>query len=120
MSWGRDVFSLALAIQMLLWGAERSLWRARLPDRYGPVLVMSGGAILYAIGLAAMAYATTPAMLQITAGVIIGFGLAGCSFTLVIGAFGRLMPPQWRSLHSGSALQPVHSGSFCFRHSQSR
>jgi len=111
--WGRDVFSLALAIQMLLWGAAQPLAGA-IADRYGPVLVMSGGAVLYAAGLAAMAYTTTPAMLQLTAGVIIGFGLAGCSFTLVIGAFGRLMPPQWRSLAFGLGTAAGSFGQFLF------
>jgi MFS family permease len=111
--WGREVFSLELAIQMLLWGAAQPLAGA-IADRYGPVLVMSGGAILYAVGLATMAYTTTPAMLQLTAGVIIGFGLAGCSFTLVIGAFGRLMPPQWRSLAFGLGTAAGSFGQFLF------
>jgi len=111
--WGRDVFALALAIQMLLWGAAQPLAGA-IADRYGPVLVMSVGALLYAAGLAAMAYTTTPAMLQLTAGVIIGFGLAGSSFTLVIGAFGRLMPPQWRSLAFGLGTAAGSFGQFLF------
>ena len=47
--WGRDVFSLALAIQMLLWGAAQPFAGA-IADRFGPVLVLSVGAILYALG----------------------------------------------------------------------
>ena len=74
--WGRDVFSLALAIQMLLWGAAQPFAGA-FADRFGPVRVLSLGAVLYALGLASMAYATTPGLLHLTAGVIIGFGLAG-------------------------------------------
>ena len=54
--WGRDVFALALAIQMLLWGAAQPFAGA-MADRYGAVPVLSVGAILYALGLAAMAYA---------------------------------------------------------------
>lgn len=99
-SWGRDVFALALAIQMLLWGAAQPFAGA-IADRFGAALVLSVGAVLYALGLAAMAYAGTPAMLHLSAGVMIGFGLAGSSFTVVIGAFGKLMPPQWRSLAFG-------------------
>ena len=90
--WGRDVFALALAIQMLLWGAAQPLAGA-VADRYGAASVLSVGAVLYALGLAAMAYATTPGMLHLTAGAVIGFGLAGTSFTIVSGAFGKLMPP---------------------------
>ena len=111
--WGRDVFALALAIQMLLWGAAQPVAGA-IADRFGPVLVMSAGAILYAAGLAAMAYTTTPGMLQVTAGVMVGFGLAGASFTLVIGAFGRLMPTQWRSVAFGLGTAAGSFGQFLF------
>jgi MFS family permease len=111
--WGRDVFALALAIQMLLWGAAQPFAGA-LADRYGAPQVLSVGAILYALGLASMAYSTTPAMLHITAGAMIGFGLAGASFTVVIGAFGRLMPPEWRTLAFGAGTAAGSFGQFLF------
>ena len=111
--WGRDVFALALAIQMLLWGAAQPLAGA-LADRFGAVPVLSVGAVLYALGLASMAYASTPAMLHLTAGVVIGFGLAGSSFTVVIGAFGRLMPPEWRLLAFGAGTAAGSFGQFLF------
>jgi MFS family permease len=111
--WGREVFSLALAIQMLLWGAAQPLAGA-LADRFGPVRVLSGGAMLYALGLVSMAYSTTPGMLHLTAGVVIGFGLAGASFTIVIGAFGRLMPEAWRTLAFGAGTAAGSFGQFLF------
>ncbi len=111
--WGRDVFSLALAIQMLLWGAVQPFAGA-IADRYGPVRVLSVGAVLYALGLATMAHANTPALLHLTAGVIIGFGLAGASFTIVIGAFGKLMPPSWRSFAFGAGTAAGSFGQFLF------
>jgi MFS family permease len=111
--WGRDVFALALAIQMLLWGAAQPLAGA-IADRFGAIPVLSVGAILYALGLASMAYADTPAMLHLTAGVVIGFGLAGSSFTVVIGAFGRLMPPEWRLLAFGAGTAAGSFGQFLF------
>src|SRR5207302_6172920 len=70
--WGRDVFGLALAIQMLLWGAAQPVAGA-WADRYGAPLILSIGAVLYGLGLALMAYSTTPMALDIAAGVIIGF-----------------------------------------------
>ena len=109
--WGRDVF--ALAIQMLLWGAAQPVAGA-LADRYGAAPVLSVGALFYALGLASMAYAATPGMLQLTAGAVIGFGLAGSSFTVVIGAFGKLMPPQWRSLAFGAGTAAGSFGQFLF------
>ncbi len=111
--WDREVFSLALAIQMLLWGAAQPLAGA-LADRYGAAPVLSVGAVLYALGLASMAYATSPGMLHLTAGVVVGFGLAGSSFTVVIGAFGRLMPPQWRTLAFGAGTAAGSFGQFLF------
>jgi MFS family permease len=111
--WGRDVFALALAIQMLLWGAAQPVAGA-LADRYGATPVLSVGAVLYALGLASMAYANTPGMLHLTAGAVIGFGLAGSSFTIVIGAFGKLMPSQWRSLAFGAGTAAGSFGQFVF------
>src|SRR5262245_66493527 len=72
--WGRDVFALALAIQMLLWSAAQPLAGA-LTDRYGAVPVLSVGALLYALGLAAMASSHPPAVLPLTAGLVIGLAL---------------------------------------------
>jgi MFS family permease len=65
--WGRDVFALALAIQMLLWGAAQPFAGA-MADRFGAAPVLSVGAVLYAFGLTAMAYTGTPAMLHLSAG----------------------------------------------------
>ena len=111
--WGRDVFSLALAIQMLLWGAAQP-FAGGMADRFGVVRVLGIGTIIYAIGLAATAYATTPAILHLSAGVLIGFGLAGCSFTLVIAAFGKLMPERGRSLVFGASTAASSFGQFLF------
>jgi MFS family permease len=111
--WGRDLFALALALQMLLWGAAQPFAGA-MADRFGAVLVLSVGAVLYALGLAAMAYADTPALFHLSAGAMIGLGLAGSSFTVVIGAFGKLMPPQWRSLAFGAGTAAGSFGQFLF------
>jgi MFS family permease len=53
-------------------------------------------------------------MLHLTAGVLIGFGLAGASFTIVISAFGKLMPQQWRSLAFGAGTAAGSFGQFLF------
>src|SRR6516162_1608314 len=111
--WGRDVFALALAIQMLLWGAAQPLAGA-VADRYGAARVLCAGAVIYSLGLLAMAHSSTPGALYLSAGVLIGFGLAGSSFTLVIGAFGRLMPREWRSLAFGAATAVGSFGQFLF------
>lgn len=111
--WGREVFSLALAIQNLLWGVGQPFAGA-IADRFGTIRVLCGGAILYALGLALMAYSQTPGMLQLSAGVLIGFGLSGCSFNLVIGAFGKLVPENMRGLAFGAGTAAGSFGQFLF------
>jgi predicted MFS family arabinose efflux permease len=61
-----------------------------------------------------MANATSPAVLNLGAGVLIGFGLAGCSFSLVIGALGKLVPEQWRMLAFGAGTAAGSFGQFLF------
>src|SRR5262249_60567148 len=51
--WGRDVFSLALAVQNLLWGLAQPFAGA-IADRYGALRVLAGGALMYIAGLALM------------------------------------------------------------------
>jgi len=111
--WGRDVFGLAIAIEMLLWGAGQPFAGA-LADRFGAPWVLIGGVLLYIVGIVWMAFATTPLELHLSAGVLIGVGLSGCSFTLVIGAFGKLMPPQWRTVSFGAATAAGSFGQFLF------
>lgn len=111
--WGRDVFSVALAIQNLLWGIGQP-FAGGIADKFGANRVMMVGAALYALGLALMAHATTPGMLDLSAGVLIGLGLSGCSFNLVIGAFGKLLPAEWRSLAFGAGTAAGSFGQFLY------
>src|SRR6476619_1006281 len=100
-SWGRDVFGLALAVQNLLWGLGQPVAGA-IADRFGVLRVMCVGAVLYAGGLFRMRYATTPLSLDIGAGVLIGFGLWGCTFNLVLSAFSKLLPLEQRGVALGA------------------
>ncbi|MEA2938618.1 MAG: hypothetical protein QOC56_2122, partial [Alphaproteobacteria bacterium] len=111
--WGRDVFALALAIQNLLWGIGQPFAGA-IADKYGAPRVLSGGVLLYALGLYLTAYATTPGLLYISAGVLIGLGLSGCAVPMVIGALGKLLPESWRTLAFGAATAAGSFGQFLF------
>ena len=111
--WGRDVFSMALAIQNLLWGVGQP-FAGGMADRFGTNRVLIVGALLYAAGLALMAHSTSGGMLDLSAGVLIGFGLSGSSFTIVLGAFGRLLPPEWRSLAFGVGTAAGSFGQFLY------
>ena len=111
--WGRDVFAFALAIQNLLWGVGQPFAGA-IADRFGTVRVLAAGAILYGLGLTLMAASSTPGLLDLSAGVLIGFGLSGCSFNIVLGAFGKLVPESWRSLSLGAGTAAGSFGQFLF------
>jgi MFS family permease len=112
-SWGRDVFGLALAVQNLLWGLGQPIAGA-IADRFGVLRVMCVGAVLYAGGLLMMRYAATPLSLDIGAGVLIGFGLSGCSFNLVLSAFSKLLPPERRGIALGAGTAAGSFGQFLF------
>jgi MFS family permease len=111
--WGRDVFSQALAMQNLLWGAAQP-FAGVIADRYGALRVLAAGVMMYVLGLALMANAHSPAMLELSAGGLLGFGLSGCSFNIVLAAFGKLLPERWRSLAFGAGTAAGSFGQFLF------
>jgi MFS family permease len=111
--WDREVFALALAIQNLLWGIGQPVAGA-IADRFGAPRVLAIGAVLYALGLVIMAHSTTVAALTLSAGVLIGFGLSGCAFTIIVGALGKLVPPNWRSTAFGFGTAAGSFGQFLY------
>ena len=112
-AWGRDVFGLALALQNLLWGLGQPIAGA-IADRFGTLRVICVGALLYAGGLLMMRYASTPLSLDFGAGVLVGFGLSGCSFNLVFSAFSKLLPPEHRGMALGAGTAAGSFGQFVF------
>jgi MFS family permease len=112
-AWGRDVFGLALAVQNLLWGMGQPIAGA-IADRFGALRVITVGALMYAAGLIMMRYAATPLSLDVSAGVLMGFGLSGCSFNLVLSAFGKLLPSEWRGIALGAGTAAGSFGQFVF------
>ncbi len=111
--WGREVFSFSIAIQNLVWGIGQPFAGA-LADRFGTVRVLCVGVILYAAGQILMAHAATPGALTLSAGMLIGFGLAGCSFNIVLGAFGKLLPESMRGIAFGAGTAAGSFGQFLF------
>jgi len=111
--WGRDVFAFALALQNLLWGIGQP-FAGIIADRFGTARVLSAGALMYASGLALMAYSTSAPVLDISAGVLIGFGLSGSSFMVILAAFAKLLPPEWRSRAFGFGTAAGSFGQFLY------
>jgi MFS family permease len=111
--WGRDVFAFALALQNLLWGIGQPLG-GMIADRFGTNRVVCVGALLYAVGLVLMSHASSAPLLDASAGVLVGFGLAGCSFPVVLAAFGKILPPEYRSVAFGFGTAAGSFGQFLY------
>jgi len=100
LGWGREIFALAIAIQNIVWGITQPIAGA-LADRWGAGRTIVGGAILYGAGIYLMASSSTPEFLYLSGGLIIGIGLSGTSFAVVMGAVGRAVSEEKRSMALG-------------------
>jgi MFS family permease len=109
--WGREVFALALAVQNLVWGAAQP-FAGMLADRYGAARTVLAGTILYVAGLVLMSMPGTPLGLSMSAGVLIGLGLSGTTFAVVLGAVARAVAPERRSVALGIASAAGSFGQF--------
>jgi predicted MFS family arabinose efflux permease len=86
--WGREVISIALAIQNLFWGIF-AVFAGGLADRFGNVKVVVAGTGVYALGMALMSNVDSPWMLNTSVGILVGAGVAGTSFGIVLPAMAR-------------------------------
>src|SRR5690606_23617462 len=111
--WDRETFGLALAIQNIAWGIGTPIFGA-LADRYGTWRVLALSGVMYAAGLVLMASATTPGMLHMGAGVLVGLGVAAGSFGIVLAAFARNVEPEQHSLAFGLGTAAGSAGMFLF------
>lgn len=111
--WGRDVFAFAIALQNLLWGVGQPV-AGFIADRFGTARVLCGGAFMYACGLVLMSHADSAPLLDASAGLLVGFGLSGCSFMVLLAAFGKLLPREWRSRAFGLGTAAGSFGQFLY------
>jgi MFS family permease len=109
--WGRETFAFAIAAQNLVWGVAQP-FTGMLADRFGASRTIVAGAVLYAVGLVAMSLAHTPGELVFGAGLLVGLGLSGTTFAVVLGAIGRAVPPERRSHALGVATAIGSFGQF--------
>jgi MFS family permease len=109
--WGREVFSLAMAIQNLLWGVFGPFAGA-IGDRRGMGRVIVGCGIVYALGLVVMAYTHNPVSLYLGSGLLIGLALSGTTFATILAVIGRWVPAEKRSTALGVATAAGSFGQF--------
>jgi MFS family permease len=109
--WSRETYSLAMALQNLLWGAFGP-FAGMVADRWGTMRVVLVGAVAYAAGLAWMATVTQPVLFIVGSGIFIGLGLACTAFGAVSGIVGRAAPPEKRSWAFGISGAASSFGQF--------
>ena len=109
--WGRDVLSMALAVQNLAWGGIAVL-AGGIADRYGNLRVLLAGVVLYAGGMWGMSQVTTELGIISTAGLLVGAGVAGTSFGIVLPAFARAVPADRRAWALGLGTAAGSVGQF--------
>lgn len=109
--WGRDIIGLALAIQNLAWGLIAVL-AGGLADRFGNVKVIVGGAVLYALGLWMTAGVSEIWTLNAGAGVLVGAGVAGTAFGIVLPAMAKAVAPEQRQWVLGVGTAAGSMGQF--------
>lgn len=111
--WGRETFALALAIQNLVWGMVLPCAGA-LADRFGAPRVLAAGAAVYAAGIWGMASAESAGALHLTAGVLVGVGVACTAFSLALAAMAKVVGPGRRSLALGAGTAAGSAGQVVF------
>ncbi|EJT85792.1 major facilitator family transporter [Pseudomonas putida S11] len=99
--WGREVFSFAIAIQNLVWGFAQPFAGA-LADRYGAGKVVGVGGVFYVLGLVCMSFSDSASTLMMSAGVLIGIGLSGTSFSVLLGVVARALPARKTKYGNGA------------------
>lgn len=106
--WPRAEFSLAIAIQNLAWGIGQPMFGA-IAERFGDRKAIISGAFLYALGLVLSSYATGPGQHQLL-NILIGFGIAGTGFGVVLAVVGRATSAENRSMALGVATAAGSAG----------
>jgi len=109
----REAWGMAMAIQNLVWGLAQPFAGA-IADKQGTARVIIAGLAFYAAGLLLMVISPTALLLNLTAGVLCGVGIAASSFSIVMIAFGRNVPQEKRPLIFGVATAASSFGQFAF------
>jgi len=111
LGWSRETFAIAIAIQNLVYGFATPL-TGMIADKWGTARVLIVGTLLYALGIALMAYSTTGTEFVLSAGVLVGIGLSCSGFSPIFGVVARAFPPEKRTLALGIAGSAGSFGQF--------
>ena len=109
--WGRSIFAFAAAIQNIFWGLSQPLFGA-FADRFGYGRVIFVGMLCYLVGLVLMVSSSSPLGFYVSNGMLIGFGLSGTTFALVLAVIARSVPEKNRSMALGIGASAGSIGQF--------
>ncbi|OIQ96779.1 major facilitator superfamily protein [mine drainage metagenome] len=109
--WSRELFSFAIALQNLVWGAAQP-FVGLFADRYGAKRVLWIGSLLYVVGLVGMAWSASGTGLAASAGLLIGLAQSGTTYSVVYSAMGQLIPQEKRSWAMGVVAAAGSFGQF--------
>ncbi|MBV1863574.1 MAG: MFS transporter [Rhodobacteraceae bacterium] len=110
LGWGREVFSLSVAIQALAWGFTQP-FAGMAADRYGTARVLAFGAICAALGFFLRGSVINQEVF-VFSGVIVGIGTGACSFPVVIAALSKVVTAKQRSFVMGLGTAAASFGMF--------
>ena len=110
LGWAREIFSLSLALQALVWGVTQP-FAGIFADKYGPVRVLAFGSLMAACGFAIRGIIIDE-MIFVLSGIIVGIGTGTCSFPLVIVALGKSVKEGSRSFIMGLGTAAGSVGMF--------
>jgi len=108
---GRETFAVAIALQNLIYGLAQP-FTGMIADKYGTARVLIGGTLFYGIGLLLMSVASTGWEFNLSAGLLIGIGLACSGFSIIYGVIGRAFRPEKRTAALGVAGAAGSFGQF--------
>lgn len=109
--WLREDFSIAIAVQNLIWGLA-GIFSGMLADRFGAFRIIAGFALIYSAGLLGMAFADTPLLFTLSAGALIGLAQAGTTYSVIYGVLGRNIPADRRAWAMGVTASAGSFGQF--------
>jgi len=106
-----SAFSFALALQSIVWGAAQP-FVGMVADRYGAAPVLMAMAVVYAGGLLLMSLARDALAIDVGGGILVGMGVAGCGFGVLVGVVNRAVAPEKRSQAVGTVAALGSLGTF--------
>ena len=107
----RGSFSLAIAVQNILWGLLTPLC-GMVADRYGTGRMLATGGLLYALGIVVMALGASEAAVHVGGGLLVGVAVASCGYPLVLSAVARSVPEERRNFAIALAATGGSVGQF--------